>query len=976
MAIQTPNALRMSGMNSGLDTDAIVKAMTASTKFRITQQQRKVLKLEAQQEAYREIITALTQFKDKYFNLTKMDSNIRSAALFSQFSASTVQSNGTAGLPPGISISTSSNSLAGNYNFELLAAASQTTVKASSLDSNTVIDFSAFSAPGTYAMSVTVGSKSHVISFEGGAANDVRDSMNKSLLEKFGATNTPGVGIVRVENDRIVSADRSAISSSNAVRLADEVPFGTSAAFETGSNSITLLIDGQSRTFSFQTLAKDYFDTHNIFERNADDTVKVGEDGKIVYAQLDRTAPDYNDRLAAQNAFKSVVDDMHRLEADKYYDDWKQVPGYTEGTWGDVEAMGSEQVKLIQQLAEHINHNNARREFNTAAQRAFGTAYKAYVDDLPDDIEPDDFDTWLEHTQNISFDQFYSGALADDANFKAAHDTYFGTDDKAGLRNIIIPTNPDEYEQYVKDMNQIMALTPENLAFRTVYNSENVQMDLEGVTVINKDLFALDIANNTASAADAFNKNSFLGLNNLSFDDGVKLTVAFDEHPTTGALLGVSVSATDEDDAVTGLGILYNTGSTNTFGFDERATSLNTVTTATTLGELGTKLTSFEFTINDVDFKFSAETTVREMLNDVNASMAGVIMTFSTLTNSFQLASKEYGSAETITFADKVSESDRAENPDVMGLFERFGFTGSSDTIDPSRVELGRNMEIMINNQIVETTSNSFTIDGTTITVASHVDTSQPIAFTTEIKRDYAPAIDTVKSFVEDYNKLLDLVYGYTTEKPNSKYHFLTDSDKEDYDLSDREIEQWEKLAKKGLLYNDSTINGMMSNFRTILYGSTATGSGERIGLFNIGITTSASWEERGKLVLNEEELKKAFERDPDSIMRLFTDLENGIMVQMDKAIDSYVKATGARVDKGILVQKAGVANGSSTLDNSIYDQIKRINSLISSLEIRYKQQEDRTWKLFTAMEKQMGAINSQTSYIDQMFQFGNQGRR
>ncbi len=46
----------MSGMNSGLDTESIINALTANTKLKATKQERNVLKYEATQEAYRDII--------------------------------------------------------------------------------------------------------------------------------------------------------------------------------------------------------------------------------------------------------------------------------------------------------------------------------------------------------------------------------------------------------------------------------------------------------------------------------------------------------------------------------------------------------------------------------------------------------------------------------------------------------------------------------------------------------------------------------------------------------------------------------------------------------------------------------------------------------------------------------------------------------------------------------------------------------
>ena len=43
--------IRMSGMNSGLDTEAIIKALTANSKLKITKQERNILKYKAQQDA-------------------------------------------------------------------------------------------------------------------------------------------------------------------------------------------------------------------------------------------------------------------------------------------------------------------------------------------------------------------------------------------------------------------------------------------------------------------------------------------------------------------------------------------------------------------------------------------------------------------------------------------------------------------------------------------------------------------------------------------------------------------------------------------------------------------------------------------------------------------------------------------------------------------------------------------------------------
>ena len=59
---------------------------------------------------------------------------------------------------------------------------------------------------------------------------------------------------------------------------------------------------------------------------------------------------------------------------------------------------------------------------------------------------------------------------------------------------------------------------------------------------------------------------------------------------------------------------------------------------------------------------------------------------------------------------------------------------------------------------------------------------AQGAEFSYEVKKDNSSAIDAIKSFVEDYNKIIEEVYGQLDQKPNSDYYALTDDDIEDMD--------------------------------------------------------------------------------------------------------------------------------------------------------------------------------------------------
>lgn len=74
-------------MNSGLDTESIIKSMMESYQTKIDNQQKKLTTLSWQQEAYRDVIDKLTSFKNKYFNILNKNSYLMSPTRFNQFSS-------------------------------------------------------------------------------------------------------------------------------------------------------------------------------------------------------------------------------------------------------------------------------------------------------------------------------------------------------------------------------------------------------------------------------------------------------------------------------------------------------------------------------------------------------------------------------------------------------------------------------------------------------------------------------------------------------------------------------------------------------------------------------------------------------------------------------------------------------------------------------------------------------------------------
>ena len=89
----------------------------------------------------------------------------------------------------------------------------------------------------------------------------------------------------------------------------------------------------------------------------------------------------------------------------------------------------------------------------------------------------------------------------------------------------------------------------------------------------------------------------------------------------------------------------------------------------------------------------------------------------------------------------------------------------------------------------------------------------------------------------------------------------------------------------------------------------------------------------------------------------------------MKKFADALEGAVGTTGDKGTLINKAGLATGSTAKENQIYELIKRTTQKISTLTERYENEQDRLWKKYSAMEKMLSSLNSQQSSFMSYFQ-------
>jgi flagellar hook-associated protein 2 len=193
-----------------------------------------------------------------------------------------------------------------------------------------------------------------------------------------------------------------------------------------------------------------------------------------------------------------------------------------------------------------------------------------------------------------------------------------------------------------------------------------------------------------------------------------------------------------------------------------------------------------------------------------------------------------------------------------------------------------------------------------------------------------------IQSFVDQYNSTVDFIRTELAEKrvPNA----TTDSD-----------------ARKGPLFADTQLTGLLSQLRSIISDKTGVG-GTVKALADIGVSTgtgsggAASADAiAGKLTLDATKLTDALDTNRLDVKAFLTDTTNGIAAKLTKFLDPVAKTTSGLID--VRAKQAG-------------DQATSIEDQIAQMEDRLTQKSDRLRAQFTAMEQALAQSQSQGSWL------------
>lgn len=370
--------------------------------------------------------------------------------------------------------------------------------------------------------------------------------------------------------------------------------------------------------------------------------------------------------------------------------------------------------------------------------------------------------------------------------------------------------------------------------------------------------------------------------------------------------------------------------------------------------------TTIKFKINNQEFTVDPDTTsLNQVIAQVNANKAaGVTMAYDAQSGKVFLSTTATGSTAKIVLED------------VSGTF-------LTNTLKLPTYREGQNAIFTINGFSTTSSTNSYTINGTTFQFSGTTPENSTVTVT--VGYDVDAIVSAIKGMVDAYNSTLKTMTDLYYQKRNRDYPPLTDEQRKA--LTQDQIEKWEKLARSGMLSNDPTLDNVISTLRSI---ASSIVEGQPISIIDgkevklnslsaIGINTE-NWWDRGQLKVDESKLRRAIEADPEAVMRLFTnpnatgsltdtsDPNSGLAVRLYNTVNNAIK-----IITGIAGTSSDIADNSS-----ISQRIRELSSRAADLERRLDEKREQYYRQFTALEQAIAQMNSQSAYLASMLGGGS----
>ena len=365
---------------------------------------------------------------------------------------------------------------------------------------------------------------------------------------------------------------------------------------------------------------------------------------------------------------------------------------------------------------------------------------------------------------------------------------------------------------------------------------------------------------------------------------------------------------------------------------------------------------------------------------DVDGTSLGLRASYDSSLGKLMVTTRETGKEQSIQMLDGT------------GTFvqDMFGAT-SYATLSTGAIK-GASARIILNGDAteIEKPTNNFSVFGINLQLQSVSPVGTEV--TLNVNADVDGIYKKVEEFIVNYNQMIDDVNGLLGQKFHRDFAPLTQEEKNA--MSEDEVKLWEEKSKSGLLKQDEGLTRILQSTRTSIYNEVQETTGQFNHITNIGITTG-SYQQGGKLVIDEEKLRAAISNDPEGVVNLLfktsdtvvptegtpeeirdakqqkaneTGIFQRIYDDMITGMKDVIRRSGFGPDASLyrtvqsnMLIDFVTSNGSvSVIDRDL----SSINTSIAREERIIASREDRYWRQFSAMEKAMNQMQQQSSWL------------
>lgn len=275
----------------------------------------------------------------------------------------------------------------------------------------------------------------------------------------------------------------------------------------------------------------------------------------------------------------------------------------------------------------------------------------------------------------------------------------------------------------------------------------------------------------------------------------------------------------------------------------------------------------------------------------------------------------------------------------------------------------GCDSKIKLNDIEYESALNTYSINGLSITATAETGDGDNNAITITTSSDVQGMYDKIKDFFAQYNALINEMASLYNADSAKGYDPLTSEEKSA--MSDSEVELWEEKIKSSLLRRDDSLENVMYAMTTAMSKGYEV-NGKNYYLSSLGIKTlgyfNAAENEQNAFHIDGDADDAATSGNPDKLMAALTSDPDAVVSFMQQLTGGLYDAIGDKMKATSLSSTYTVYN-----DKEMASEYSDYTSTIKKWEEKLAAQEDYWYKKFAAMETALSKLNSQTSSLTSM---------